>query len=306
VALKRFARDAFPSDEDAIRALEEQALMLAPIASYNLVPILEYGEDDEGAYATMPFIEGASVLRMQSVQRNRHETITPLPTVIAVRILLDVLEALDTLHGATHGPKSQGFVHGNISPDNLLVSLDGRCWVTDFACAAPAASVGSTTSVKSRQGTAGYAAPEVVRGERPSPWSDTYSAAVVLWELLSGRRLFAAPTPQMTNRLVMGSYVPDLVAIAPSVPRPIAQVCGRGVARNPAERFSSAHEFRQTLAEALEESFGPVKQEAVAAYLARRCTQHLHYLRDLKVSTEGPSPSGMRPVARGETIPRDT
>ncbi|HSJ64994.1 MAG TPA: serine/threonine-protein kinase, partial [Gemmatimonadaceae bacterium] len=198
----------------------------------HIVPLLEVGQSDDVLCFAMPYIEGDS-LRERLVREHA------LPVGVAVRLWREVLDALSYAHG-------RGVVHRDIKPENILLS--GRhAMVTDFGVAR---ALGAATTAASRitstgvtLGTPAYMAPEQAAGDaRVDPRADLYASAVVAWEMLAGRHPFAGLNPQELLAAHVTRTPPSLLEARPSVPPALAALVGRCLAKNAADRPSSADE----------------------------------------------------------------
>jgi serine/threonine-protein kinase len=162
------------------------------------------------------------------------------------RILSDVLHGLHAAHTATNVDGDPlGIVHRDVSPENIMVGTDGIARVLDFGVAKTSLST-SYTAPGRVKGKLAYMAPEQVRQQPVDARTDVFAAGVVLWEALSGRRLFKGDTSaQVVSRLLLEA-VPSL-ATRRGVGPELDQVIERALARAPAERFASAGEFADAL-----------------------------------------------------------
>jgi len=154
-----------------------------------------------------------------------------------------VLLGLHAAHEAAddHG-QPLGIVHRDVSPENVLVGADGTARVLDFGVAKAWGRL-QVTREGQVKGKIAYMAPEQIRRGEVGRATDTYSAAVVLWELLTGRRLFEGERDaELIDKILFGA-VDAPAAIAPNVPEELNGVVLRGLARNPAERFPTAREM---------------------------------------------------------------
>jgi serine/threonine-protein kinase len=173
---------------------------------------------------------------------------TPCPTAQALRWLDEAAGALDAAHAA-------GIVHRDVKPANLL--LDGRdhLHVADFGVAS-AVGLDSFTQTGTILGTAGYLSPEQAKGERATAASDRYALAVVAWELLTGRRPFAAESATAEALAHVNAPVPSPATVNHSLPRQLDAVFERALAKDPGARYASAAEFVGDLRRALDEAAG--------------------------------------------------
>jgi serine/threonine-protein kinase len=172
------------------------------------------------------------------------------------------------LHGlhAAHEARSErgeplNVVHRDISPQNVLVGIDGVARVLDFGIAKAS---GRTQWTKEGQvkGKLGYMAPEQIMG-KVDRRTDVYAASVVLWEALAGKRLFFGENDPHVTKLVLEGRVDPASEHAPDVPPLLDAIVMRGLSREPADRFPTARD----MALALEEAMPPVTASKIGAWV---------------------------------------
>ena len=217
-----------------------------------IVAVYEFGEDQGAAFIAMEYVEGKS-LREFFVSR------VQVPLIDAVSIMAQILSALAYAH-------QRGVIHRDIKPGNIIVMNDGRLKVADFGIARLEAS--DLTQVGSVMGTPSYMSPEQFLGRTADRRSDLFSAGILFYELLTGAKPFvgtaesvaykicneAAPAPSLANALLPPAF--DVVV-------------ARALAKNPDERFQSAHEFREAIQEAYEADPSPsVSEQTIRTVVA--------------------------------------
>ncbi|MBL4846591.1 MAG: protein kinase [Planctomycetes bacterium] len=195
---------------------------------------LEY--EGQVAFYAMEFVPGRDLAATLAAKGQ----LTP---AVAVDLTVRLLSALGAAHAA-------GIVHRDVKPGNVLVGPDGRPRLTDFGLAR---SLDATrlTSAGTILGSPAYMSPEQANGEEAGPASDLYSIGVMLFELLSGRLPFQAPTPLGVLRMHADSPPPNLSALIPDLPLPLVHVVERCLAKSPEARYPSADELRLALEAAL-------------------------------------------------------
>jgi len=202
----------------------------------HVLALLDSGEADAMLYYVMPFVEGESL-------RARLEREKVLPIDDATRITREVMDALEYAH-------QRRIVHRDIKPENILLAA-GHAMLADFgiAIAIDRAAGDRLTGTGITVGTPAYMSPEQALGERIDHRSDIYSAACVLYEMLTGEVPFRAPTGQaMIARRLSEDPTPLHVlrgTVAPSLERAVT----KALARSPADRFQSAADFGAALAD---------------------------------------------------------
>src|SRR5262249_45766523 len=172
----------------------------------------------------------------------------PIPIPVAMRIVLDALAGLHAAHELVdpHGVPV-GLVHRDCSPQNILVGIDGCARIIDFGVARAALRLTRTRSGMLK-GKLAYMAPEQVRGDRDlDRRCDVFAMGIVLWELLTGRRLFKSESELATLAAVLDQPVPPVRAFAPQVPEALEEVCLRALERDRAQRFATAADMASAL-----------------------------------------------------------
>src|SRR5271155_444715 len=191
VAIKRLHQHL--AGEPAFRAtLIDEARMAARIHHPNVVPTLDVVSDDGELLVVMEYVRGESLSRLVRTGHEGEQRRVPLRVAVAI--------AVGALHGlhAAHEARSDlgeplGIVHRDVSPQNILVGTDGLARVIDFGIAKAAGRLQSTREgiVK---GKIAYMAPEQLAAHETTRAVDVYGMGVVLWEMLSGKRLYQGDT----------------------------------------------------------------------------------------------------------------
>ncbi|MDP9286076.1 MAG: serine/threonine protein kinase, partial [Actinomycetota bacterium] len=240
VALKILA--ARYAENAPLRArFEREALAAARLSGTpNIVTIFDVTEHAGRPIIVMEYLPGGS-LEAQIAG-------TPCPPARALGWLEEAGGALDAAHAA-------GVVHRDVKPANLLLDGRGHVHIADFGVAS-AVGLDSFTQTGTIVGTAGYLSPEQATGKRATAASDRYALAVVAWELLTGRRPFAATTPTAEALAHVNAPVPSPHEANPALPLELAPVFERGLAKDPAARYPTAAEFVGDLHRALDDAAG--------------------------------------------------
>jgi hypothetical protein len=240
VALKVLAA-RFAADESLRARFEREALAAARLSGTpNIVTIFDVTEHNGRPIIVMEYLPGGS-LEAQIAG-------TPCAPAQALRWLEEAAGALDAAHAA-------GVVHRDVKPANLLLDGRGHLHVADFGVAS-AVGLDSFTQTGTILGTAGYLSPEQAKGERATAATDRYSLAVVAWELLTGRRPFAADSPAAEALAHVNAPVPPPSAANPALPRQLDPIFERALAKDPGARYPTAVEFVGDLRRALDDAAG--------------------------------------------------
>jgi eukaryotic-like serine/threonine-protein kinase len=252
VAIKKM-HPHIAAEEDFVSMFMDEARLTASIRHPNVVATIDIDQGNDGLFIVMEYIEGASLQRIHADTRKRNEY---LPLGFVLRSVIDTLQGLHAAHELTSPEGAPlGIVHRDVSPHNVLVGVDGISRITDFGVARAEERITSTRDGMIK-GKLSYMAPEQVKGASVDRRADVYAVGVMLWELLTGKRLFPAEEP-----IVMMQKVLDGVKVRPSehapVPPEIDAVCMKALA--PVEgRYASAQDFADALEEAAMRSRSPI------------------------------------------------
>ena len=225
-------------------ALLREARIAAGIHHANVVDVRDVEIVGDAVQLVMDYIEGASLGDLVRVCASEGRHLQP---GVAVRVVLDACAGLHAAHELTDDEGHPlGLVHRDVSPQNVLVGVDGVARVTDFGIAKCIESSDPGTSRESLKGKVGYMAPEYVRGQEVDRRADVFALGVVLWEALCGRRLFRGQSDAETLERVLSATVPPVSEASQGL-APLDAVIARALDRDPALRFPTteamAHEL---------------------------------------------------------------
>jgi tRNA A-37 threonylcarbamoyl transferase component Bud32 len=223
-------------DEVALRRFQREAMAVARMRHANIIIVYEFGEDPAtgSAYIVMEYVEGDTL---------KPRLGKPTPVAEAQRIIGDVASALEYAH-------SRKVIHRDIKPANILITTENQVVLADFGIALLAQNSSSLT--RGLLGTPQYMAPEQALGELIDERSDLYALGIVLYEMLAGQPPFRGDTPLATLALQVNAPLPKLRAINPAVPEAVEAMIERALAKDPAQRYPTAAEFRAALQAAAE------------------------------------------------------
>lgn len=190
-----------------------------------IVRVFETGDTDGVLYAATEFVRGTDL-------KEKIRRAAPLPLSEAVDLAILIAEALAYAHRA-------GFVHGDLTPYNVLVTPERDVKLTDFGVSR-AAVVSALVQSNAMLRGVHYLAPEVAEGEEPTPQSDLYALGVILFEMLTGSLPFTGDTPLAVALKHAREPVPSPRVYNPSVPRALVGIVTKAMAKNPEHRYASA------------------------------------------------------------------
>ena len=242
VAIKRL-HPQFAKEPDFVSMFLDEARLAARIRHPNVVGTLDVVALSGELFLVMEYVQGESLARLMRTMRERGAGV---PVPIAAAIIVGVLEGLHAAHEATSDQgEPLGIVHRDVSPQNILVGTDGIARVVDFGVAKAAGRL-QTTRDGQLKGKLGYMAPEQISG-RATRATDVHAASVVLWEMLTARRLFHGENELQTYSNILAGNIPRPSLYAPNVSPDLNRLVVRGLDPNPDARFPSAREMARAL-----------------------------------------------------------
>lgn len=232
VALKTIRKEMFSEKEqaDLIDRFKNEAQAAGRLNHPNIVTVYDYGEDAESAYMAMEFVDGVGLDTLLAAERP-----IDLPNVLAW--MGDLLKGLEYAH-------SRGVVHRDIKPANLLVTRAGQVKISDFGIARIESS--TLTQAGAMVGTPSYMSPEQFRGDAIDGRSDVFSAAIVLYQLLTGARPFSGTASIVMQQILNEEPAPASHAL-PALGTRFDALLARAMAKPPDARYPSARAFHEAL-----------------------------------------------------------
>jgi eukaryotic-like serine/threonine-protein kinase len=220
----------------------DEARLAAKIHHPNVVGTLDIG-DDEALYFVMQYVQGSNLaewIQHASALDQR------IDEGLLLRVMLDGLNGLHAAHELRDDSgKLLNLIHRDISPHNLLIGIDGVTRIADFGIA-KAETRATRTRTGQVKGKTGYMSPEQILGEPMDRRADIYAGGVVLWEALTGKRLFDAESDAAIINQVLNARVPAPSTVS-DASACLDAVVSRALRFNPDERYSTALEFAQAL-----------------------------------------------------------
>lgn len=230
VALKILPRH-FASEREFVRRFEQEAMVVARLQHPHILPVHDYGEAEGYTYIVMPFIEGGTLADLLG---------QPLPTFQMRRIITHVGDALDYAH-------SQGVIHRDVKPSNILIDQRGNCLLSDFGIAKMIEGSVRITRTGGIVGTPAYMSPEQIHGEELDGRSDLYALGIVLYEMATGRPPFRAETPPAIFVKHLHDPLPPPRSFNPSLLEGIERVILKALAKDRLDRYATARDMVRAL-----------------------------------------------------------
>ncbi|MEZ4359452.1 MAG: protein kinase [Kofleriaceae bacterium] len=244
VALKRILPN-IAEDSEFIRMFVDEAKLAAQLHHANIAQIEELGVIQSLYYIAIEHVYGRD---LRSVGERARYLKSPLPLSHACFIAMKVCEGLDYAHNKRDSNGGEiGLVHRDVSPQNVLVSFEGEVKLIDFGIAKATGRQGSTTQAGILKGKLGYMSPEQVRGLPVDRRSDVFACGIVLYEMLTGERLFLGESDFSTLEKVRNVEIHPPTTYNPAIPEELERIVLRALAREVGQRYQHAIDLHDDL-----------------------------------------------------------
>jgi serine/threonine-protein kinase len=266
-ALKRIRPDC-DEDPEFRRMLMDEAKIASILNHPNISGVLEVVLEDGHLGLILDFVDGHDLGALKKHLRDRDTTFS---LELCIHIVKKVLDGLDYAHNAKDADDEYlNIVHRDISPGNVMVNIHGQVKIVDFGIARAQNRL-AKTEAGNVKGKFRYMSPEQIKGDFTGPATDVYSTAVLLWELLAGKRIYDDVSVAQLMIRVANAQVPSLNDARRGLPKSLHKVFRKATALEAGERYASARAFADALDSVLHE------------YDSERCRRELENLvREVK------------------------
>src|SRR4051812_7682668 len=249
VALKRILPHL--ADSAPFRKLFlNEARVAARLEHPNIVGTYELGEVDGTYFMALEYLPGEDLAAILE----QCETPAPMPIEMAASLVQQAATGLRYAHNLREASgQPSGLVHCDVNPSNIFVTYYGMVKLLDFGVV-KASTLNDTTSPGLFKGKYAYCAPEQLQGDPVDHRTDVFCLGIVLWECLTGHRLFAGPNEAATIDAVRGQAVVPPSLLRPQVPFRLDEITLRALARDPSHRYQDAGEMADALEQLLTET----------------------------------------------------
>jgi len=236
VAIKRVLPH-LSSKKKFISMFLDEARLSAQLSHSNCVQVFDIGVGDNAFFIVMEFVDGANLKAIsEHLKKHRRD----FPVEAAVHISLELCKGLAYAHELTdNNGVPLHIVHRDMSPPNVLITKNGEVKIVDFGLA-KANSQLEKSEPGIIKGKFSYLSPEAAVGQEVDARTDVFAVGIILWELLSGQRLFLGETDFQTVKKVQSASVPPISAINKRVPQELERIIAKALARDPAQRYGTA------------------------------------------------------------------
>ena len=256
-------REARADDPSFVNMFLDEARLAARLNHPNVVHTYEIGEQSDGYFIAMEYLEGQQLNRVANEMRKRGE---PMAPAMAAHLMAEALLGLHHAHEMKdYDGRKLEIVHRDVSPQNLFVTYDGQVKVLDFGIAKAAMNI-TQTQAGVTKGKFSYMAPEQAIGDDVDRRSDIFALGIVLWELLAGERLFNGGSAVALQKLLNLS-IPAPSTKNPAVSQALDAIVMKALERDPSARYDTAQDMSNALQDQVYASGRVIRHEDVARSL---------------------------------------
>jgi serine/threonine-protein kinase len=264
VVLKALRKE-FEAEQDALTMFLDEARVAAQLNHPNVVQTYEIGAYGDRHVMVMEYLEGQSFAHLL---RMAHTKGRPLALASCVRIIMAVLDGLHYAHElSSYDGKPLAIVHRDVSPQNVFVTYSGQVKVLDFGIA-KAASSSTETAVGVVKGKLRYMAPEQLMGGAVDRRADLFSVGCMLWAIVAGQKLWEGASDVEVMRHLVDGVIPSPLSVNPEADRDLVRIIEKTLAKNPADRYSTALELEAALEGIVDRLGPPVREKDIGNLVA--------------------------------------
>lgn len=262
LAIKRILPHA-AEDKDFISMLIDEAKLSVMLSHANIVQVFDLGKIETDYFISMEFIHGVN---LRDILYRLREKEKKLPIELAAYCASEICKGLDYAHRKTDSNNQPlGIVHRDVSPQNILISYEGEVKIVDFGIAKAAMNI-SHTMAGILKGKIAYMSPEQALGKNIDARTDVFSLGIVLYEMLTGKKLFTGESQFEVLKKIRTSRI-DVGKLPPSIPAPLKTILAHALAYEVEERYPSAGDMQVALTKYLYATYTDFSPRKMAVFV---------------------------------------
>ena len=225
-------------DREFVEMFIDEAKISVELSHANIVQVFDLGKIGSNYFIAMEYIDGKD---LRAILKKATKEKTPIPTSLPVYICGEILKGLDYAHKKRDSKTNEplNIIHRDISPQNVVLSYDGEVKIVDFGIAKAERRL-NETQAGVLKGKFGYMSPEQTMGQEIDHRSDLFACGILLYEMLTARRLFMGENDLETLELIRDADIPPIRNYNPDVPEELERILLKALQRDPDERFADA------------------------------------------------------------------
>jgi serine/threonine protein kinase len=287
-------------DEHFVQMFRDEADLASKLVHKNVCHVMSFGQFGGTWFIAMEYLHGVPLSRMMTKLSKAGKM---LDYRVVAGIICQACEGLHSAHEAKAPDGSLlGVVHRDVSPPNIMVTADGSVKLLDFGIA-KARGANSRTRTGTVKGKNAYMSPEQILGKPLDRRSDVFALGVVMYEMLSIRRLFHRDSDFLTFKAITEEPIPDIRERRPDLPPGMRAALVQAMARDPAGRFDTAQAFGNAIRNSVSTLGGPASQQELARLLFTDFGDEMASRDEILKAADDPNSA---PISVGVTAQRPT
>ncbi|MBN2530634.1 MAG: serine/threonine protein kinase [Deltaproteobacteria bacterium] len=271
-------------DKDFCEMLINEAKIVANLSHANVVKTLQLGQIDQQYYIAMEYVEGVDLNRLLGTLSKAGAA---LPLQFALYIIIETLKGLDYAHRATDASGNPyNIIHRDVSPTNVLISTEGEVKLCDFGIAkVTRKGVDAEEPHLDEQhvkGKMAYMSPEHVAGDNIDQRADLFAVGILLWELLSGRRLYKSKDADETRRKASEAVIPEITDRGFDEFEMLSDIVKKALSKDVTQRFANGREFIRAIEDYLHVTGQVVSQLRFSEFLMENLGELIMEMRQTR------------------------
>jgi serine/threonine protein kinase len=252
-------------DEEFVEMFIDEAKISVELNHANICQVTDLGKIGDNFFIAMEYIDGKD---LRAILKKCSTIKTPLTNEMALFVAMEMLKGLDYAHRKSHSVHGVPLklIHRDISPQNIMLSYQGEVKIVDFGIAKTESKL-NKTQAGVLKGKFGYMSPEQASGLELDGRTDVFSAGIILFEMLTGRRLFLGDTDFETLEKIKECEVPPPSKYNPQIPPELEAAVLKALSRQPEDRFQTAQEFQTALAKIFYSQFSSFSSRDLSDFL---------------------------------------
>jgi serine/threonine protein kinase len=266
----------YTEDEAFTRMFIDEATIAAKLHHANIVQIFDFDKVDDTYYIAMEFVEGKDLKKIRERLTKNKESLTVWQIV---SIGIEVAKALQYAHSRAHKGQQLSIVHRDVSPQNIMISYAGEVKLMDFGIA-KAAERSTKTRAGTVKGKVAYMSPEQARGKTLDRRSDLFALGVIMWEMLTRKRLFSGETDFETLSNVLNQDIVPPSTHNPDVPKELDAVILKALEKEPDQRHDDCGQLQRELSRIFYSSVENVESTTLNSIIQENFEQEIKELEE--------------------------
>ncbi|MCB9728629.1 MAG: serine/threonine protein kinase [Deltaproteobacteria bacterium] len=302
----------FTDDEAFVKMFIDEASIASKLQHSNIVQIYDFDSQDDRYYIAMEYVEGAD---LKAIVERGLKSGRPMSPAQCVWIMMELSKGLHYAHTKEYNGQPLNIVHRDISPHNVIMSHSGEVKLMDFGIA-KAAQRSTKTLAGTVKGKCAYMSPEQARGKALDGRSDLFALGIMLWEMLTHKRLFLGDSDFETLSNVLKADVPPPSSVNPEVPKELDAIVLKALAKDRDHRHASVEDFGRELTRWFYSNVQDLESVSLKPYLHEIFREDIERLRteyteerqmtiDVGSSPSTPAVSSAAAAAAAAPLPSD-